>query len=1493
MTGESKSELKELFDKVVSLVQSSPSDEHLSDDIKLQLYGLYKRCTVGRAADSDSSEPSLWNIVAYRKYGAWKKVDNLDLEQAMQRYIRVVSMLDNSTGAQCRDLFKEESLSEMVASESVGERPHDNGATPPEHGKDNIEKKCTLDQPAKILTVGPVKPCMFQRLTGIQPFVPRGELDITFTDIAYALFRCIKLPSPFFEAPMRATLRLEDEIAQTWNSNTTMNLEVIPGLSVRSLVDLYLSAKSYPKGSELIIVPPIGIEGMMDVIQYHGLNIIPVDIGDYSDDPVLHVDIDKVKQAMNEKTVAVLVVHAFGLICVNEEEMKELRNVVDNHSSAKDVEIWEDCAECFEGQGGYMGSEYANVHFFSFGTIKTCTALGGGICALNSQLDKGAKATVEHMKRIQHMMNGQQTGKEYFVKIVKASVLLLFGKNPMLMGVVIWILDILGINYDNIVTSAVKGFPCVPPKAGSSEFDLNEHKRIRAIQLVQRLRKCPHPALLSLLHRRLRSKRTSITVMKRMERSAKMKQLFKEYLPASIQIPTGGQGSKHLFWLFPIITSDADKVYQKMKRYGFDIPRGTSQLGCVTKYLLNSEKHLDSCPNTLRMMSEISYLPVASRDMSETEMRKLVSYFYKDHQYIDDIDKKDSLSAMLPFTTLGMLMATLIIFDLYHFQVVFSLTLIATYIARTWQLFVGVFAVIFAVAVCLRTFLATEYINSSKTFARYNSILSSSPKKQNDLIEIMTRKSGASIVDGSDIHAQTYDLENHSALMLPQEYDHGECNDKQVLLAGATGFIGSLLLRDLLMHRSQTSIKGGVVIICRSKRGQSAKQRMQSLLSKEMFSFLSEDQKEKLVTVIEGDLSLPKIGLSEPEYNSLCDELNVTHVINCAACINFMEPLAKAAESNITSALQLQLLSKSMKRNKVNYIYISTAFVHGGKTGSVASPLPQKLFDLQKYDPLDLYESMMNTESCASAAMNDLGFPNTYTFTKSICEHLLMRDQSIRTTIIRPCIVGPAVQNPCEGWAGDKPSTMTSTACLYLSNPVNIWSFKRVRTAVIPVDVVSRFILAKAFETHAEDLTTATSDENHSGLSSFDSSTSGQESDLSSEQSYVFAKSSASERRNVKPKDHNRSNECVQGPTGQSRIYNATWDASSPESTTFQLYNFACATVQLGSAKNHAGKFTTYLVFLVSCKIFLAMDLTFKQFRKVHRNLVHLPLSCLQRVCKRFGLRPRSLRNLEKLMPLIDLPVLFFPFSSSTFHFESDLVAPVTFNGERYMFSCILAAEQFILSPRQRKQSQQGAHKENEEIVMKSDRMVIAGKNCPSPYSDLLWCMMQPRGNIVIRFVGWIVIKLLRAVTSEVTLDTGSFSSITRAVTEIQHSVRNQEESLQNKTFIILAPTHRSFLDFIILSFIAFQVPELGIPIPSIAAADEFSRIPIIGLMTRLAGAFFLERGKGVADPALQAKVHSLKLKHSENNPTCIEVFLEGSRSRDRRFVKPKTGFLR
>ena len=1497
MTSGHDSSLEKLFESAASLVQSSSSEAYMPDDAKLKLYGLYKRCTTGRVSESDSPEPAMWNIVANRKRNAWRECDDLDLGEAMERYVQTVSELDNETGLNCSKLWNDH-LSKIEGRKSEGPKETemiDTIAVTPN----------TKTQQQALLAAPPAKQSLFQKLTGIKPFVPRGELDITYSDLSHALLQCIKPSIPFLEAPMRATIRLEEEISQAWNEYTSSQSEVLTGLSVRSLLDLYLSSKSYPKGSEVIIVPPIGIEGMMDVIQYHeyGLKIVPVDIDDYENGgPVIHVDIDRVKQKMNRNTVAVLIVHPFGLVCMNEEEMRTLRHAVDEYDVNSNIEIWEDCAECFTGNYGYRGSKHANVLFFSFGIIKTATALGGGICVLNERLGKSVKATSEKMKRIHHMRHGQQTGREYFIKICKVFLLHIFSRNSSLLGVMLWILALFRVDYDEIITSAVKGFPAQHMKscAEATAKQLNEQKRARASKLFQRLRKRPCPALLSLLHRRLRGLEvTSKTVTKRVERCTKMTELLQEYLP-SVELPRGSDGSQHLYWLFPFITSDPDGICRAMKEFGYDVPRGTSQLACVTNFLVDSDEYINSCPNTLRMMKHILYLPIASRDMSESDMRRIVTKLrlcsrMSNGSRGENRIPKSNGSRGYPLSICVLLIAaTRIILDARSIQMLplsSSISCLARIFRR--QLLPVAFGIICLICIALhllRMTMGGYYMNCSKAFSKYNSIMSKPSMKQEDFNEKVSAldDSGASVIDDTQLHSQNYDLKKHHALELPLSKSGGNADGNQALLAGATGFIGSLLLRELLLYRERLSIEGGVVLICRSKRNMTAQQRVDDLLSKEMFSFLNQEDKETLVTVIEGDLSCPSLGMSDDDYHRVCNELNITHIINSAACVNFTEPLQSAAESNITSALQLQALAKSIKIKRAKYVYLSTAFVHGSKTGSTASPLPENLFDFGKYDPKVLYESMMDTQSCASAAMHDLGFPNTYTFSKSICEHLLMRDKGVRTIIIRPCIVGPAVQVPYEGWAGDKPSTIVAGACLYLKNPYNLWSFRRERAAVIPVDVVCRFILAKAFNEPSDEQSSSSDDD---GTASTDSTKSTMESYHSSEQSYFFAKDTSSSREDTLQHPGQRQNEAMHE---EGHIYTAAWNSLSPASTGFQWYGFACAVVQLGSARGHVEKTVAYFVLLVSFKIFLAIDLTLETFRKMHSILVHWPLLSIEFICRNLGLKPKCLRDFDKLRPFLDLPLLFFPFTSATFQFDSGLQAPTQFNAERYMFSCVLAAEKFVASLNQRNAIKHiGKERKSPSLsVQNSGYLTVAGKMSAEPLSDLLWCMMQPCGNYAIRLGGWVVIKLLRAVTTEVTVDVESFMHVARAVEESQ-ALNAHKDGIESKTFVILAPTHRSFLDFMILSFVSFALPETGLAIPRIAAADDFSRLPVLGSLAKMAGAFFLRRGKGVADPALRAQVHSLKERHSDANPTCIEVFLEGRRSRDRRFVSPKTGFLR
>jgi len=1459
MTSETE-KLQALFESVVSLVQSSPSDDYISDDDKLLLYGLYKRCTDGELSESGTPEPAMWNVLANRKRNAWRKCDDLELDEAMERYVELVSGFCNTTGYNCTKLLNE------FLSQTTDDADSNTFSS-------NDEQKPPLIAPK-------AKVKMIERLTGIKPFVPRGELDISYSDLSHVFIQCLKPNLSFLEAPMRATIRLENEIAQAWSGSHSLKSHVISGLSVRSLVDLYLLSKSYPKGSEVIVVPPIGIEGMMDVIQFHGIKIVPIDIAPYEKDPLIHVDVDKVKQKITESTVAVLVVHPFGMICMDDDEMKSLRQIVDDRNSGRNIEIWEDCAECYAGKEGYKGSEYANVHFYSFGTIKTSTALGGGICVLNGMLDDASKSTSEQMKRILHTLHDAQTRKDYLMKVVKAFLLKCFSRNPCILGVVVCLLAMLGVDYDYLVTSSVKGFPSNTSK--DSNMSEMEWKQIKAEKLVQRLRKCPAPALLSLLNRRLRQSAATSTVAKRIKRCENMKNLIRQHLPL-LQMPQGNDSSQHLYWLFPFTTSNPDAICKAMANFGYDVPNGTSQLKCVTSFIFDDERCAGTCPNTEQMMSQVLYLPIASMDMSQEEMYRIVSFLKNSASLgIEKNGNKSSSQRRTKRRHVILGIPALVIFLSYWFQVPLLGPMLSAQMlfSKILPFFMACFCAILILLHVMRITMGRYYINCSKAFSKYNSIMTEVKSKDDlDEAKMILEGSGATIIDRPKIHHQSYDLNTQEALLLPT-FDHNDTPDKnRVLLTGATGFIGSLLLRELLLFREQLAIKGGVVLIIRPKHNQSGIERAKALLAKEMFSFLTKEEKECLITVIEGDVSRPRLGMSEQDYFRVCNELNISHVINSAACVNFTEPLEKAAQSNITSALQLQELTKNIK-SRTKYVYLSTAFIHGHYTGSKDRPLPQSLFKFGKYDPLKLYHSMMDTQSYASAAMNELGFPNTYTFSKSVCEHLLMRDKDVRTIIIRPCIVGPAVQEPFEGWAGDKPSTMVAGACLYLKNPYNLWSFRKERAAVIPVDVVCRFILAKTFLDHEEDQESLIADDASNGISSIDSSKSTEESVHSSEESYVFPKDSDSSSIVDKYSGRRESESCGQY---EGRIYTVAWDSSSPSQTGFQWYDFACAVVQLGCAKGHVNKNVAYFVLLVSFNIFLSLDLTLESFGKMHRMLVHWPILGIKEVCNFLGLKPRFLRDLEKFTPFVDLPLLFFPFTSSTFCFESTLKAPPEFNAERYMFSSILAAERFvdILDKRS-----------SETIAVETpshcdSSIVIAGKKSKKPVSDLLWCISQPNGNYAIRFVGWIVIKLLRAIATEVTIDMDSFTKVIHAIEDCKANASN------SKVIVVLAPTHRSYLDFILLSFITFALPEIGIAIPNIAAADDFSRVPILGLLTRMAGAFFVRRGRGVADPALENKIRTLKKRHTDNTSTCIEVFLEGRRSRDRRFVHPKTGFLK
>ena len=108
-------------------------------------------------------------------------------------------------------------------------------------------------------------------------------------------------------------------------------------------------------------------------------------------------------------------------------------------------------------------------------------------------------------------------------------------------------------------------------------------------------------------------------------------------------------------------------------------------------------------------------------------------------------------------------------------------------------------------------------------------------------------------------------------------------SNKTVLITGGTGLVGKVIVYKIL--RSIESIKK-VYILIREKKGQNYLERFNDLItkSKDLFTYIEKQSLEKLVP-IDGDVSLPGLGLNEENRKLILKEVSI--VFNAAADITF------------------------------------------------------------------------------------------------------------------------------------------------------------------------------------------------------------------------------------------------------------------------------------------------------------------------------------------------------------------------------------------------------------------------------------------------------------------------------------------------------------------------------------------------------------------------------------------------------------------------------
>lgn len=79
--------LLEQFNEAKEKSVSLPSQ---SNDVKLQIYSLYKQSTEG---DIQGKRPGMFDMVGAAKFDAWEKSKGMSKEEAMQSYVDLINKL--------------------------------------------------------------------------------------------------------------------------------------------------------------------------------------------------------------------------------------------------------------------------------------------------------------------------------------------------------------------------------------------------------------------------------------------------------------------------------------------------------------------------------------------------------------------------------------------------------------------------------------------------------------------------------------------------------------------------------------------------------------------------------------------------------------------------------------------------------------------------------------------------------------------------------------------------------------------------------------------------------------------------------------------------------------------------------------------------------------------------------------------------------------------------------------------------------------------------------------------------------------------------------------------------------------------------------------------------------------------------------------------------------------------------------------------------------
>ncbi|CRL01949.1 CLUMA_CG015216, isoform A [Clunio marinus] len=233
---------------------------------------------------------------------------------------------------------------------------------------------------------------------------------------------------------------------------------------------------------------------------------------------------------------------------------------------------------------------------------------------------------------------------------------------------------------------------------------------------------------------------------------------------------------------------------------------------------------------------------------------------------------------------------------------------------------------------------------------------------------------------------------------------------KNILITGATGFMGKVLVEKLLRDCDELS---KIFVLIRPKKNVDIRKRREEMINSMIFDVIRDRNSEKFekIKVIEGDLTLDNFGLNGNDETELVENIHI--IFHCAANVRFDQTLKCAVNFNLNGTHRVLKLAEKMK-HLIVFTHISTAYCHCNETVLEERYYPS---NENPYGVIEMVKMMKDEtlEMITPKLLN--GLPNTYAYTKGLTEDLVHSyREKFPIVIARPSIVTAAWKTPFPGW---------------------------------------------------------------------------------------------------------------------------------------------------------------------------------------------------------------------------------------------------------------------------------------------------------------------------------------------------------------------------------------------------------------------------------------------------------------------------------------------